>query len=135
MWQRENRGNMKSKQKIQGFTLVELMVAVAIIGIIAGIAYPSYSRYIERGHLTDAQAELLDINNNIKTERVSTPGSLSSQTDLQKRASGLFRDPELEARYEITAVMPDQNSLRYNLVITPKANNGYTLALWMNSVG
>lgn len=43
----------------QGFTLIELLIAVAIIAIIAGIAYPSYNRYIERSLRTDAHAGLL----------------------------------------------------------------------------
>ncbi len=127
---------MKPKRQTQGFTLVELMIVVAIIGILAAIAYPSYNHYIERGHLTDAHAELVDINNNIKTKRVSEPGSLSSQTDLESHISGLFKEPDLVARYDITVAMPDAaKSSRYNLVVTPKATSGYTLALWMNSIG
>lgn len=120
----------------KGFTLIEMMVVVAVIGILAAIAYPSYARYIERGHLTDAYAELVDINNAIKTERVRTPGALSTQADLQGEASERFREPGLVARYDITVVMPDAApSSRYNLVVTPKANSGYTLAMWMNSIG
>lgn len=127
---------MKPKRQTQGFTLVELMIVVAIIGILAAIAYPSYNRYIERGHLADAYAELVDINNVIKTERVRTPGALSTQADLQSKAEELFREPELTARYGITVAMPDAaKSSRYNLIVTPKASSGYTLALWMNSIG
>lgn len=37
-----------------GFTLIELMVAVAVVGILALIAFPSYSEQILRGRLTDA---------------------------------------------------------------------------------
>ncbi|MDO4906987.1 PilX family type IV pilin [Neisseria sp.] len=119
----------------KGFSLIEMMVVVAVIGILAAIAYPSYARYIERGHLTDAYAELVDINNAIKTERVRTPGALSAQADLQREASERFREPGLAARYDITVAMPNATSSRYNLVVTPKANSGYTLALWMNSIG
>jgi type IV pilus assembly protein PilE len=42
-----------------GFTLIELMIVVAIVGILSAIAYPSYAEYIRRGHRADARAGLL----------------------------------------------------------------------------
>lgn len=129
---------MQKKQHIQGFTLLELMIVVAVIGILAAIAYPSYARYIERGYLTDAHAGLVDINNVIKTKRVKDPSALATQADINGEVAALFKDADLTARYDIAAAMPDAaNSTRYNLVVTPKANSGYgyTLALWMSSTG
>lgn len=43
----------------RGFTLIEIMIVVAIVGILSAIAYPSYAEYIRRGHRAEARAGLL----------------------------------------------------------------------------
>lgn len=44
-----------------GFTLIELMITVAIVGILAAVALPAYNQYIVRGKLTEAYSNLLVI--------------------------------------------------------------------------
>lgn len=46
-------------RKHHGFTLIELMIVVAIVAILSSISLPSYQEYIRRGHRAEARAALL----------------------------------------------------------------------------
>lgn len=50
-----------NRSENSGFTLIELMIVVAIIGILAAIAYPSYQNHIEKTRRSVAQAELMEL--------------------------------------------------------------------------
>lgn len=58
------------KQQQQGFTLIEVMIVVAVIGILGAIALPAYSEYMRRGHRADARTGLLQAQ--LWLERAST---------------------------------------------------------------
>ena len=44
-----------------GFTLIELMIVVAIVGILAAIAYPSYVEQVRKGRRADAMAQMVTL--------------------------------------------------------------------------
>lgn len=49
------------RQPSRGFTLIELMIVVAVIGIIAGVAFPSYQQYVMRTQRSIAQQTMMEI--------------------------------------------------------------------------
>lgn len=55
------KGDTRLKMRAAGFSLIELMIAVVIMGILAAVALPTYRDYIRKGHRADAQGHLMDL--------------------------------------------------------------------------
>lgn len=100
--------------KSQGFTLVEMLIVVAIIGILSTIAYPSYIHYIERGYQSQAHTELLAINNALKTKLVKNP-TLKIEDEIEGD-TGLVKTykaaPEVAAKYDFSGEMKKIRTLK-----------------------
>jgi len=52
---------MRTKSKQKGFTLIELMITVAVVGILTAIALPSYNSHLRKSRRADAQSALMNI--------------------------------------------------------------------------
>ena len=58
-----NRTNKYWKKMQEGFTLIEILIVVIIIGILAAIAVPTYLNYVKRGYASDAKVAISAIVN------------------------------------------------------------------------
>lgn len=94
-----------------GLTLVELMIVLAIIGILSALALPSYSEYLRRGHRAEARAGLFQAAQWL--ERAATangvyplelPAALTWQDLPDKRYGIGFAEGNSPARYTLVAM-------------------------------
>ena len=88
----------------RGFTLIEMMIVVAIIGVLAAIAYPSYERYIVKTKRTDMMSEMQNIASEIESRKLAQ-GSYSAIS------SGITAD--------LAGDYPKQGEAFYSVLITP----------------
>lgn len=94
-----------------GFTLIELMITVAIIAIIAAIAYPSYQDQIRKSHRAEAKSALMQVSQNL--ERCYTANNSYISCDA--------------APGGVTFPMTTQNGRYVISINNPRAANTYTL--------
>lgn len=103
---------MRTRQK--GFTLLEMVVVVAVIGILLGIAIPSYQNYVIRSNRTEGQALLSDAAARQERYYSQNPG-VGYTKDVAKLGMSSANSPN--NLYNLTIATP--TSTTYTLTATP----------------
>ena len=75
--------SFRLEKKIKGFTLVELIVVIAIFGIVASVSVLGYLGFIEKARLSNDEQLVSQINNLIKAEDTYTYGTSNDALDIQ----------------------------------------------------
>lgn len=118
-----------------GFTLIEIMIALAIVGILSAIAVPSYFSYIQRANRADAKATLMDATQFMQ-RFYSLHNSYSTQRDGRTQVAlpaALQRSPRNGTPLYDISVQSDDNS--YTLRAVPRKKTDPCGTLTLNSVG
>ncbi len=157
-----NKIKFKNKKKSKGFSLVELIIILAILGILMAIAVPMYGKYVSKGKSTSAQATANNINSAVVRTLFEKNGDAtfdinSSTQEFQDilKLSNLESAETLEFKYynaETNADLPNKTNFTQKentwVVYVPQANNtfafeedvvvctpsGYDLAIFSNGV-
>lgn len=105
--------------KVKGFTLIEVMIVVAIIGILAGIAYPSYMESVRKSNRSDAKVELNDVAQRLQRCFTAYSKYNDANCGVYKQLSeGAQEIISREKFYAIT--LTDISATTYELTATPE---------------
>ncbi|HGS4549598.1 TPA: type IV pilin protein [Vibrio cholerae] len=102
----------------QGMTLIELMIAVVIVGVLASIAYPAYTNYVKEGHRKQAMADMAKIQLYLE-ENYHNGYTATGIVDAQKVCNS-FCSVDSD-RYKIVV---ETAATSYAITATPQSSKG-----------
>lgn len=102
----------------KGFTLIELMIVVAIIGIIAGIAYPSYMESVRKSNRADAKAALNDVSQRLQRCYTTYSSYVNANCAVGTSLNGGGSIASGENMYAVTGAL---TATTFTLTATPVA--------------
>ena len=109
----------RSAKGRQGFTLIELMIAVVIVGILAAVAYPSYVQYVVRAKRSAAESFILDVASRQEQYNLDARQYASSMTVLGATSI----PPEVSGSYTVTLAADNTATPpTYTVTATPNAS-------------
>ncbi|WP_432726996.1 type IV pilin protein [Variovorax sp. W6] len=106
----------QARRRSSGFTLIELMITVAIVAILASIALPSYQQYVVRSKRSAAQAQMLDIANRQQQFLIANRGYADKAA---LTASGYSLPAEVSGNYSYDVTLSTTGIPGYTLTFTP----------------
>jgi type IV pilus assembly protein PilE len=115
-------------KKKKGFTLIELMITVAIVGILAGIAYPSYVNQVKKSRRSDATVALLGLANAMERRYTETNSYCDAGGAGGANICGAPGDNDTGSPSIYPTQSPIDGATKYyDLTIDDADDNSYTL--------
>lgn len=115
-----------------GFTLIELIITVAVIALLAAIALPSYTQYVIRSKRSAAQAAMMDIANR---QQQFLLANRSYADNAALAASGYTLPSEVSSNYSYSITVSTTAVPGFTITLTPTGSQASDGALSLNNQG